>query len=516
MRTILAGVVALVCWFGITGSAFGLGLVRVTPPGFLNADASFLTAPPDDDRVFIAERGNPASDVARIMVLDDGAPVATPFLSISGVDTFSERGLMSFAFAPDYATSGRFYVFYIATGPDSLDPTGEQGDIRIVEYRVSAANPDVADPASARLVLSVPHSAGNHNGGWMAFGPDDLLYFTIGDNADSANAQSLANLYGKVSRIDPADPPGAAAYSIPAGNPFASTPGARDEIFAYGLRNPYRASFAPDGRLTIGDVGEGTWEEIDAGDLKGKNLGWPHCEGFCSPPNPAYTDPVYAFGHNGGENCAVVGGHVVEDPDLTGLTGRYLFSDYCNGQIRSLDLDAPGGDPRSTELNTYSNVVAFGQDSRGCSYVLTPAEVYRIVGDESSDGAACPIPPKPPVDVTYRSFIPNRAVIARRVFVSAQCSIACSATAKATVRISRNRHRRRPATFRIKAAATQLQADRRGALALLIPARRIRPMRMAVRNGSRIVARVTVTMTGADSSGGSGSKTTRLVRPKRR
>lgn len=527
MKLIAAAGAVLVGLFGLAGTASSAELARVDPPGFLESDPSFLTSPPADSRVFIAERGQDSSHTARIMIVDDGAPIATPFLTVNNVEVPGERGLMSLAFAPDYATSGLFYVFYTGAGEDSLDPRGDVGDIRIVEYRRSAGNPNLADPSSARLVLKISHSAGNHNGGWMEFGPDGRLYFSVGDNATRDNAQDLGNLLGKIMRIDPADPAGAAAYTVPADNPFVGTAGARGEIWAYGLRNPYRGSFAPDGRLTIADVGEGTWEEINAGDLKGKNMGWPICEGRCSPANPAMTDPVFAYRHDGsdgyGAGCAVTGGHVVEDPGLAGLTGRYIYADFCgdDGRIRSLDLDAPGGDFAATDLTTFANIVAFGQDSLGCSYVLTQANVFRIVPTvpegEEPPPLACPIPPPPPVDVSYTSFIPNRAVMAKVLRVGARCSISCGATAVATVKISRNRFRKKPVTFRLRRATSgNLAAGTRGTLFLEVPIKRVKAMKKAARNGSRVTARVTVAMTGADSSGGSGTKTVRLVRPKKR
>jgi len=521
-RLALAGMV-LVGVLGTAGSAFAAELARINPPGFLQTDPSFLAGPPDpqDHRVFVAERGRNSDHTARIMLLDGGSPVPTPFLTVGNVDVFGERGLMSVAFPPDFASSGLFYVFYVADGPDPLDPGGQEGDIRIVEYRVSGANPNLADPASARIVLKIAHGAGNHNGGWMEFGPDGRLYFSVGDNASSANAQNLSNLLGKVMRIDPADPSGPAAYTVPADNPFVGTPGARGEIYAYGLRNPYRGSFAPDGRLTIADVGEGTWEEVNAGNLAGRNLGWPVCEGRCVPANPAMTDPVFAYRHDDsdgyGGGCAITGGHVVEDPGLTGLTGRYLFADYCRSgdPIRSLNLDVPGGDFALTDLFTFGNVVAFGQDSLGCSYVLTQDDVFRIVG-EAGDPAGCPIPPPPPDPVTYTSFIPNRAVMAKRLRVGARCSISCSARADATVKISRNRFRKRPARFRLKQTGMTLPSGRRGTLVLAVPKKRVKAMRKAARNGSRVTAKVTVSMSGADGSGGVGKKKIRLVRPKRR
>lgn len=525
MKWIAAAGVALLGWLGLAGTSFGAELVRVTPAGLFQSDLSHVASPPNDGRIFMAERGNPETNRASIRVLEGGQAKPVPFLTIDNVDVAGERGLMSIAFPPDYASSGLFYAFWIARGPDGLNPSAQRGEIRIVEYRRSASDAGKADPDYRRLVLRTSHSASNHNGGWMEFGPDGQLYFSIGDNAERTNAQDFHNLFGKVMRIDPTDPPGSDSYRIPSDNPLASTPNARTEIWAWGLRNPYRGSFAPDGRLTIGDVGEGTWEEINAGELKGRNLGWPNCEGFCSPPEGRFTDPVFAYDHSGSDgsddDCAVVGGHVVEDPSLTGLTGRYIYSDYCGGTIHSLDLDTPGGDFETTGLTASGNPVGFATDAAGCSYLLQAGggdgnALFRIVADQTGT-VACPhqVEPPPLPDVTYASFIPKRAVIGKRLRVGAKCSLACTASASARIRISRNRFRRAPAVIKLKPVSRALGARVRGKLILRVPARRVPKIKRAIRNGSKVTARVTVRMVGEDSSGGSGTSTIRLVRPKR-
>ncbi|HNO96953.1 MAG TPA: PQQ-dependent sugar dehydrogenase [Solirubrobacterales bacterium] len=523
MKWITAAGVVLVCWLGLSGSAFGASLVRVTPEGYLGSDPSFVTAPPGDSRVFLAERGDAGTHQARIRIIKDGVPVTEPFLTIGNVDLASERGLLSIAFAPDYASSGLFYAFYVAHGADGFG--GNTGDIRIVEYKVSAGDPDQADPASARLVFSIPHSAGNHNGGWMAFGPDDDLYFSIGDNATSSNAQALANYYGKIMRINPADPDGAgpATYSVPTDNPFTSQAGAKKEIYALGLRNPYRASFTPDGRLVIGDVGNGTWEEVDVGDLKGANLGWPTCEGFCTGLTPSFVAPIYAYNHDNGVDgqgggCAVIGGYVVRDETLGGLTGRYLYGDLCDQALRTLDLDAGGGDPQPAGFSIPGdggNLRSFGEDAKGCVYVLSNVAVYRVAPDGST-APACPGTIEPPPTVTYNSYIPHQQVIGKRLIVAAKCSIACTGSATAKVRITRNRFRKEPVIFNLKTPTLNLAANTRTSLVFRVPVKRVAAMKKAARNGSRVTAWVKVSLTGEDGSGGSGSSSIRLVRPKRR
>lgn len=522
MKLIAAAGVALIGLLGLSGTARSAELVKVTPDGFFQSNLSYMASPPGDGRIFFAERGNGETDRASIRIMENGQPVTTPFLTIDNVDVRGERGLMSIAFPPDYETRGLFYLFWIANGPDPIDPGGQPGDIRIVEFRRSGSDPNRADPTSGRLVLKTSHSAWNHNGGWMEFGPDGYLYFSIGDNADRDRAQELGNLFGKVLRIDPADPPGSSEYTIPPDNPFVATPGARGEIWSYGLRNPYRGSFTPDGRLTIGDVGEGTWEEISVGDLKGANLGWPDCEGFCSPPTAGLTDPFFAYNHGGsdgyGGGCAVVGGHEVEDPSLSGLTGRYVYADYCGGVIHSLDLDSPGGDFQTTGLTGFGNPVAFGTDASRCSYMLQSNAAFRIVADEEGT-VACPHPVEPPPplpEVNYASFIPRRAVIGKRLRLGAKCSIPCTATGKATIRISRNRFRKKKTKINLKPVSRTLVANTRTNLIVRVPARRVPRIKRAIRNGSRVTAWAVVRLVGEDSSGGSGSSAIRLVRPKRR
>src|SRR5215213_5024777 len=297
-------------------------------------------SPPGDSRLFVTERAG----VVRIV--EDGALLPTPFLTVPGVAVDGERGLMSIAFPPDYASSGLFYVFMAAKGADAIDPSGSAGDVRVVEYSRSAADPDRANP-TGRLVLAVGHGSSQyHNGGQLAFGPEGLLYVTIGDAQTSANAQDLGNDLGKVLRIDPRYQGGGEAYGIPSSNPFLATVGARPEIYALGLRNPYRASFSAAGDLVLSDVGQNTWEEVNLGKAPetaaattpaGANLGCPTCEGDCTSAKPELTDPFFQYGHSGAEEtsgCAIIGGYVVRDPSLAGLTGRYLYGDTCRSDLR--------------------------------------------------------------------------------------------------------------------------------------------------------------------------------------
>jgi len=337
----------------------------------------FVTAPPGDERrVFVVEQGG------RIRIIRGGTTLPAPFLDIrSRVQAGGEEGLLSMAFAPDYASSGRFYVYFTERG-------GNRNTV--VEYR--RRSEDAADPGSERTILSMENLEPNHNGGLLLFGPDDLLYIGTGDGGGGGdqhgrlgNAQNLNSLLGKLLRIDPR-PSGSRPYSIPRSNPFVGRPGARGEVYSYGLRNPWRFSF--DRRtdaLSIGDVGQNAIEEIDfvaRGKGRGANFGWRPFEG-----RSRYTDgeradrhvpPVIERRHDGGY-CSITGGVVVRDPALPGLLGRYIFGDVCKPRILSARL-RPG---RARELRATSlsvdTLVSFGEDARGRVYAVSlGGPVFRL------------------------------------------------------------------------------------------------------------------------------------------
>ena len=335
---------------------------------------TFVTAPAGDrTRLFVVQRGG------KIMVLAGGHVRSTPFLDLSSqVSTDGERGLLSMAFSPDYAASGRFYVFY----------TDSRGNIRVDEFRRSS-DPNRADPASRRSVLTQAHSRfTNHNGGQLQFGPDGLLYIGVGDGGGegdpSGNGQSLGTLDGKLLRIDP-NASGGRSYTIPPGNPFAARNGARPEIYAYGLRNPWRFSFdRKTGDLTIGDVGQDKYEEVDferRGQGRGRNFGWKRFEGFhrYSPgPAPNYAPPVLERAHSTGW-CAIVGGYVVRDRSVPSLFGRYVYGDDCASGLRAARLAAgrATGD-RALSLHV-SGLDSFGEDALGRVYAVSlSGPMFRI------------------------------------------------------------------------------------------------------------------------------------------
>jgi glucose/arabinose dehydrogenase len=333
----------------------------------------YLTAPPGDSRLFIVEQ------VGRIRVYKNGALLTTPFLDIANiVQSGGEEGLLSVAFDPAYATNGHFYVYY----------TDRTGNIAVDRFTAAPPGADVANVSSRIQVLTIPHPVfGNHNGGLAMFGSDGMLYLATGDGGGGGdpdnNGQNINSLLGKMLRIDVSTVP----YSIPPTNPFAGgTPG-RDEIWAYGLRNPWRYAFdAATGMLYIADVGQGSWEEINAmpAATGGLNYGWrimegAHCYNAASCNAVGLTLPVHEYGH--GEGCSVTGGFVYRGTAIPELSGHYLYSDYCSGWLRSFRLSGTTAtDHRQWSIGSIGNVLSFGQDASGELYMLSSnGRVYRVV-----------------------------------------------------------------------------------------------------------------------------------------
>ncbi len=329
-------------------------------------------APAGDRRLFIVEK------TGRVKILEEGQVLAEPFLDLSGeVSGGSEQGLLSLAFHPDYAANGRFYVNY----------TDRAGDTQVVEYHASA-DPDRADPASARTILSVDQPFSNHNGGLVAFGPDGMLYIGMGDGGSGGdpqgNAQNLGSLLGKLLRLDPDG-------GVPPDNPFVGQAGARGEIWAYGLRNPWRYAFVrKTGDLYIADVGQNSFEEVDVvhGTGEGLNYGWDRLEGNeCFEPafgcdRAGVTMPVVVYGH--GDGCSITGGHTYRGSAIPGLQGLYFYSDYCSGFVRSFRFDGE----RATDERRWADleppgdrqVTSFAEDSEGELYLMTAGgNLYKIV-----------------------------------------------------------------------------------------------------------------------------------------
>jgi glucose/arabinose dehydrogenase len=353
--------------------ALGLRLVRV---GSFSEPVYVTGAAGDPSQVFVVQRSG------KIMLLLNGRVQARPFLDLTGA-VYSkggdEQGLLGLAFSPDYARSGLFYVDYTIAG----------NDIKVVQYQRSASNANLAKPASGHVVMTIDHRRNtNHNGGQLAFGPEGDLYVGVGDGGSEDdpenNGQNTDTLLGKILRIKPSAGGG---YTIPSTNPFVGQPGRRPEIWAYGLRNPWRFSFDREtGDLIIGDVGQDLQEEVDfarAGTGGGANYGWSIWEGDRrnKPGNAPHTVfPVLVAQHSSGY-CAIIGGYVVRDRSLPSLYGRYLFGDYCRPQIESVKLSGGhAGGLEATGLNV-SATSSLGQDAAGHIYVTSlSGPVYRIEG----------------------------------------------------------------------------------------------------------------------------------------
>ncbi|PZS24340.1 MAG: hypothetical protein DLM61_22440 [Pseudonocardiales bacterium] len=350
--------------------------VKLTRIGSFDQPVYVAAPPGDTHRVFVVEQSG------KIRVVRDGRKRSTPFLDIHDrISCCGERGLLSMAFAPDYARSRRFYVDY----------TDRSGDTHVVEFRRSGSR-DRALKTSARTVLVQQQPEPNHNGGLVLFGPDGLLYIGLGDGGGAndqhgspGNGQSLGTVLGKILRIDPRASSGR-AYSIPADNPFVGRSGARGEIYAYGLRNPWRFSFdRTTGDLTIGDVGQNQIEEVDfarRGRARGVNYGWRVFEGrrpnFPDERASGAVAPVLTYTLDGG-NCSITGGVIVRDRALPSLVGRYVYGDYCVGKLRTARLGAGSatGD-RSLGL-AVSQLSSFGEDARGHVYATSlDGPVYRL------------------------------------------------------------------------------------------------------------------------------------------
>jgi glucose/arabinose dehydrogenase len=341
-------------------------------------DALFITgAPGQPGRLFVVQQGG------RIRILENGTLLGRPFLDVSRlIAAGGEQGLLGLAFHPDYARNGRFYVDY----------TNRAGDTRVVEYRRASATR--ADPSSARVLLRVDQPFANHNGGALAFGPDRMLYVALGDGGSGDdphnNAQNANSLLGKLLRIDVDGSTGGRPYGIPAGNPFANG-GGRPEVYAYGLRNPWRFSFdRTRGDLWIGDVGQSAVEEIDfrARDTgAGTNFGWRAFEGRSSHIGGAQalegparqTPPVAQYTH--AQGCSVTGGYVYRGTKVPALRGRYVYADFCSGTVWSMRAGPKPGDVRrETGLGArLSNVTSFGESLNGDLYVIAGGSLYRFV-----------------------------------------------------------------------------------------------------------------------------------------
>jgi glucose/arabinose dehydrogenase len=498
--------------------------VQLVPFGGQSYNLPFYVtgAPGDPSRVFVVEGGG------TIRLVKDGVTQSAPFLDINA-DVLDlneggcECGLLSIAFAPDYATSGVFYVLYTR----DADPGFHY--LRIQEFRRSATNPDVADPASGRVVIEIPHLGGlNHNAGQLQFGPDKLLYIWVGDGGgpsspepQSPNAQNLSSPLGKLLRINPR---AGAASSIPADNPFVDGPGPNaDEVYAYGLRNPWRGSFdRSTGDLTLGDVGQATWEEIDfkpEGGGAGANFGWDCFEGTstysgCAAPN--HSLPVFVYANPQDGEAAVIGGYVIRDSALPALGGRYIYTDEegaLGPQLRTAVLQ-PGGavDDAALPGVSVTEVDSFGQDACGHIYVATlSGPVYRLEPVEA------PFPCKLAPVLTVETKSARRAARKGAIVLRVLCDEDCDATAQASIvlkgggKASSAKRKRKRARIKARALTQRLQLGQRTKLRLELSKKQTRRLRKALAGGRRAVARIEVS-----ASGGGGGTATVKRRVKQR
>jgi len=361
------------CAAGTPVSGIPALTARLVASGLRNP-LDLQAAPGDRERLYVVEQGG------RIRVILGGQLQATPFLDVSGrISSGGERGLLGLAFHPQFAANRRFFVNY----------TDPRGDTHVAEFRATSA--DAADPASERVLLTEAQPFANHNGGGLAFDNSGRLLIAFGDGGSGGdplgNGQKLDTFLGKILRVDV---DAATPYAVPADNPFRSTAGAAPEIWAYGLRNPFRIAVdRPSGDLYIGDVGQNRVEEIDVGLASrrgGENYGWNVTEGSqCYSPSSGcdrtgLTPPVYEYTHS--EGCSVTGGVVYRGCRVPDLAGTYFFADYCTGLVRSFRLaSGQATDVRdwTAGLRGINSPSAFGLDADGEVYVVDyDGEVYRL------------------------------------------------------------------------------------------------------------------------------------------
>jgi hypothetical protein len=403
-----------------------------------------VASPPGDQRVFVVEQAG------AIRIAGGGTLLDITSETLSG----GERGLLSMAFAPDYATSGRFYVF-LTSRP--------AGNVEVREYRGTTL---------VRTLLDVPHSAGNHNGGQLQFGPDGALYAGVGDNADPGAAQDLDSPYGKIHRIDTAT--------------------GATQVWSLGLRNPWRFSFdGATGDLLVGDVGSGFFEEINwsrapnAG--QGVNYGWPCNEG----PNGADSCGVRAtISHPNGPFCAIVGGYVVRDAGLPTLNGRYLYGDNCDATLWSAALGAGGGTETALEVPRLSS---FGQDGTGRIYAASlNGPVYRI-----EDHAPPPGPATDTAAPALRVRVLRPRLGRRRLRIAVRCGEPCRASISTRLRRVR----------RLTTRHRSLAANRRTVVPLKMSRSTARRLRRALARRGHV--RLVFTVRATDAAGNRSTVTRR-------
>jgi hypothetical protein len=473
-------------------------------------------APGDDDRLYVVEqRGT-------VQVVENG--VARQFLdlrtAVRGPDdpgVGGEEGMLSMAFPPDFQTSRRVYVYFTEASGSSN---------RVEELR--APTGDTVDVGSRRRVISIPHAEGSHhNGGQIQFGPGGTLYIAPGDGGTGGGpARDLGSLLGKVLRIYPH---GSAAgeYTVPFSNPFAGQRGRRGEVWASGLRNPFRFSFdRATGDLTIGDVGEKTTEEIDylpaaGGGGRGANFGWNACEGSfmrgsatepCGLPGSVL--PAIEHAHADGYK-SVIGGYVVRDPSLPSLHGRYVYGDFYVDRLRSARLEPAGAsdDREVGPLAVVPRITSFGEDAAGCVYATSfIGGVYRLVEDDVRIPCALEAPPPPPQDSrppALRAVAGEQQRVLRRRSVVAyvRCDETCRVSVGGRLVIGTRRG------YALRRSTIRLPAGQRQRVAARLPQRVRRALSKALANGR--AARALLDVTARDATGNPSRLVRKTVRIRR-
>jgi hypothetical protein len=415
MRARLLIVLAL--FAGLLHPPGAFAQIQLVPVATGLVDPVFVTGARDGTRrLFIVEQAG----TVRVMPVDGGA--TSLFLDIrSRVRAGGEQGLLGLAFHPSYSSNRRFFVYYTRAA---------DGAIVIAEYAASPANPQVAD-ATERVLLTIPHpSFSNHNGGMVAFGPDGYLYIGVGDggsgNDPSNNAQNKDVLLGKLLRIDVDRQSGPLPYAIPLSNPFAGFSDGRDEIFAVGLRNPWRFAFDRlTNQLWIADVGQGDREEVNTPIQHGGNYGWRVYEGsactnidraLCVSSN--YLFPVFDYGHTSGR-CSITGGYVYRGSRNSIPEGLYVYGDFCSGEIFTWN-----GTAQQLVLDTSLSISSFGEDDAGEIYVVALNGVVSRIAGANGGGAVC-----------TQNISPSQLIVGRRetATISVTASAGCEWTATSTV-----------------------------------------------------------------------------------
>lgn len=353
-----------------TDAATGIGIV-FTPLITSGLSSPLFVTHAGDDRLFIVEKGG------KIKIFQGGALKPVPFLTQT-VTTAVERGLLGLAFEPNYASTQRFYIYWTGTG----------GLINLTRLGPKAGDPNQADPATATTLLTITHAESNHNGGWLGFGPDQFLYASVGDGGNqgdpNCNGQNVATRLGKILRINPL---GQVTYTVPTTNSFSA--GQDPIVWAWGLRNPWRNSFDRlTGDLYIGDVGAGSWEEIDyvpAGSASGLNYGWNRREGPASSglsncsDNPPYVSPVLSHDHGVGNS--ITGGYVYRGAKYPWLQGKYFYADYGAGKVWIATQTSPGVFSASQLTSTFgaNTLSSWGEDAAGELYLVNiSGTVYQL------------------------------------------------------------------------------------------------------------------------------------------